>query len=306
MPGPTLATAIIAATSLAFGTVPLFGKILLAAGLSAEAIALYRFCLALPLALVFLPCRRDALLPVSALAGAGLANGIGWTAYLDSLEHLPVASAGVIYLSYPLFVVVLAWLLLGQRITARTLAGAVLVVLGAVTVNGSGALAPEQWPLLLSVLPAPVGFALMVVVMSRVGLRLSTLERFSAICVGTVAGLLPTSLAGGIDTLLPNSVEAWFWIGAMALVTATVPQLLYMLAARAVSPGRAAAAGAVELPTMLTVGAVVFGESVGVVEVVGALMVIVAVLVTPAVAPARIQVRWLSWLSELDRRLSAR
>ncbi|KAA3623179.1 MAG: hypothetical protein DWQ08_11905 [Proteobacteria bacterium] len=296
-----LATAIIAATSLAFGTVPLFGKTLLEAGLSAEAIALYRFCLALPLALVYLPRRREALLPASALAGAGLANGIGWTAYLHALEYLPVASAGVVYLSYPLFVVVLAWLLLGQRITLRTLAGALLVVLGAVTVNGSGTLTTEQWPLLLTVLPAPIGFALMIVVISRVGRRLSTLERFSAICVGTVAGLLPTSLAGGIDTLLPATAEAWIWVGAMALITATVPQLLYMFAARAVSPGRAAAAGAVELPTMLAVGAVAFGETIGVAETIGALMVIVAVLVTPAVAPSSARIKRLPWLSAHER-----
>lgn len=82
---------------------PLFGRVLLDAGLSPEAIALYRLGLALPLALIVFPRRSAALWPVIALAGAGLAGGRGWTAYLGTLDEVPVASAGVFYMSYPAF-----------------------------------------------------------------------------------------------------------------------------------------------------------------------------------------------------------
>ena len=284
MPASLRATLIIAAASVCFGLVPLFGRVLLDAGLSAEAIALYRFGLALPLALVWLPRRRAAICPVVALAGAGMAGGLGWTTYLAAVEHVAVASAGVLYMSYPLFVVVLAWLLAGQPVTGRSAVGAALVLAGAFVVNAPGALAGGQWPVLLSSLPAPAGFALIVVVLASVGHELSTLERWSAICAGHVAGLLPAALLADGGALLPATATGWAWVGALAGVTATIPQLLFTLAARSVSPARTAAAGAAELPTMLAVGWIAFGEAVGVREIVGATLVIAAILVTPAIA----------------------
>jgi len=279
-----LATGIIAVTSVCFGMVPLFGRMLLDAGLSSEAIALYRFGLALPLAVMFWPWRREALRPVVALAGAGLAGGLGWTAYLNVLDEVSVASAGVVYMSYPLFVVLLARLLVGQVVTGRAAVGAALVLAGSFIVNAPGALPGGDWIVLLSSLPAPAGFALIVVLLATVGHELSTLERWSAICVGHVIGLLPAALVSDGGTVLPGSAEGWLWITGLAMVTATVPQLLFTLAARYVAPARAAAAGAAELPTMLAVGWLAFGEQLGMREIVGAMLVIAAIGVTPAVA----------------------
>lgn len=287
MPAPWLATGIIAFTSICFGLVPWFGRMLLDAGLSPEAIALYRFSLALPLALAFLPRRRGTLRPLVALAGAGLASGIGWTTYLDAIDEVPVASAGVVYMSYPLFVVLLARALVGQRISARAAIGAVLVLGGALLVNAPGTVSAAQWLVLLSSLPAPVGFALIVVLLATVGHELSTLERWSAVCIGQVAGLLPAALLSDGGTLLPASPAGWGWVGGLALVTATLPQILYTFAARHVPAARAAAAGAAELPTMMAVGLLAFAEPLGVHEGIGALLVIAAIAVTPPVGGPR-------------------
>ena len=41
--------------------------------------------------------------------GAGFGMGLGWTAYVRAVEVVPVSTAGVIYMSYPLFAIVLAW-----------------------------------------------------------------------------------------------------------------------------------------------------------------------------------------------------
>lgn len=282
-----LATLIIALTAICFGMVPLFARALLEIGLSPEAVALYRFCLALPLAVLFVPRRCAARRPFVALTGAGLASGVGWTAYLNALDQVPVASAGVVYMSYPLFVVFLARLLVGQPLTMRALMGASLIAGGALIANGAGTVTGAQWLALLSSLPAPVGFALLVVVLSAVGRDLSTLERWSAIAIGHVAGLLPAALLADSGDLVPASATGWAWIIGIALVTATVPQILYTFAARAVSPGRAAAAGATELPTMMAIGWLAFGEHVDLHEGIGALLVMAAVAVTPAVMTTR-------------------
>lgn len=284
MPSPWIATGLIALASLCFGMVPLFARALLDTGLSSESIALYRFCLALPLALVFLPRRRSALRPAIALAGAGLAGGLGWTTYLNAIDDVPVASAGVVYMSYPLFVVILARFLVGQPITPRAIGGAALVVGGAVLVNAPGTITGEQWLVLLSSLPAPVGFALIIVLIATAGRELSVMERWGAVSLGHVAGLLPAALLSGSGDLLPDAGRTWIWIAGIALVTATLPQILYTFAARHVSVSRAAAAGAAELPTMMAIGLLAFGEPLGINEALGAILVVAAILVTPAVS----------------------
>lgn len=283
----SVATLLLVISSVCFGLVPLFGRTLLDLGLSAEAIALYRFGLALPLAVAFLPRRRSTLGPAAALVGVSIAMGLGWTTYLRAIEHVSLASAGVVYMSYPLFVVLLARLMVGHRLTPRAILGATLVLAGAFIVNAPAAVSGGNWLVLLSSLPAPIGFALTIVLLVTTGQRFTTLERWSLICVGAVIGLLPAVLARGPGTLVPQSSDGWLWVAALALVTATLPQLLYIFAARYVSPARAAASGAVELPTMIAIGWLAFAETVGLREVVGAALVVAAIATTPAIAPQR-------------------
>ena len=75
------ATASIALASVCFALVPLFARILLADGVSAEAIGLYRYLLSALIMLPFLPRRRHKLPQALMLIGAGLAMGLGWISY---------------------------------------------------------------------------------------------------------------------------------------------------------------------------------------------------------------------------------
>ena len=69
---------------------------------------------------------------------------------------------------------------------------------------------------------------------------------------------------------------------AMALATATLPQIVYVMASPQVGPARAAVAGAVELPTMMMIGWLVFGEALGLPEAIAAGLVLTAILLAPA------------------------
>jgi drug/metabolite transporter (DMT)-like permease len=71
-------------------------------------------------------------------------------------------------------------------------------------------------------------------------------------------------------------------------VTALVPQLIYTFACTKIGPARAAAAGSIELPTMIAIGWLAFSEQPGSVEIVAVAMVLVAILMAPAIAaPAK-------------------
>lgn len=285
------ATASIALASVCFALVPLFARILLADGVSAEAIGLYRYLLSALIMLPFLPRRRHKLPQALMLIGAGLAMGLGWISYLGAIERAPVATAGVIYMSYPLFTVVLAKLWLGQPMTGRGVIAGLLVVAAAAVALSPGAVpADALLPLLMS-LPAPICFAVIIVVLSALVPALSVPERLACGMLGAVMGLLPVKLAGDLDRAVPSSGDGWLAILAMAGLTATLPQLLYTFAAPLAGAGRAAMTGSVELPTMFVIGWLAFGETLGSAQLVAGALVLLAIALAPSLAGRAIEER---------------
>ncbi len=281
-PNTGLAMALVVASSLCFGIVPLFARWLLAAGLSPEAIAIYRFGLTLLVALPFFPRQSHKLRPAFWLIGSGYLMGLGWTTYVRAIDTAPLASAGVIYMCYPLFVVILARFMLRQALTWRALAASGLVVLAAATALAPGAIDGDQALALLRTLPAPLSFALMIIVLVSLSLGLNAMERVCCTSLGAVAARLPGVLAQDAAAILPADAATWGIVVAMALATATLPQIVYVLASPQVGPARAAVAGSVELPTMMLIGWLVFGEPLGLFEAVAAGLVLTAIMLVPA------------------------
>ncbi len=291
-PSPlTGATLLVVLSAFGFGLVPLFGRLLAEAGLASPTIAFLRFAFSLAAMLPFMPrlwrpAARAKRRPALLLAGAGVAMGLCWTAYLDALERVSVASAGVVYMTYPLFAVLLARLLLGQRLTARALLAAALVVAGALLALSPASLPAGQLPALLSALPAPLAFALIIVVLTGCTHGLTTLEKMACGMAGATLGLLPLALLEGDLLGLPAVPGVWLLIAGMIATTALLPQLLYTFAAPRVGPSRSAMAGSLELPTMFAVGALAFGESLGAAELGAAALICLSVVVAPAIVAA--------------------
>jgi drug/metabolite transporter (DMT)-like permease len=286
-PSVATATGLIVLTSICFGVGPLFARRLLDAGLSPEAIAFYRFAFTVPIALPFLPRTRRKLRPALLLFGAGFAMGLGWTTYLRAIEITPLASAGVIYMSYPLFVMVLARLMIGQAVTLRAVIASALVVGAAALVLAPTSIASDRLSALLLCLPAPVSFAFLIVVLSAMAAQLTTMERICCNMIGAVSGLLPATLAQDASAMVSTTAEAWLLILAMALATATLPQIVYTFAAPHIGPSRSAVAGASELPTMIALGWLAFGETIGTAELLSGALIVTAIALAPAVDTIR-------------------
>ena len=272
-------------TAICFGLVPLFARELQAAGVDSSVIALSRYLLSALVLLPFLPLqsgkRRAALL----MGGAGMAMGIAWIGYLESLESVPVGTAGVVYMSYPMFTLLFAWLLAKQCAGKRGFASALLILLGAVVAYTSGDFdVGAQWALLLTI-PAPLTFGLAIAILCTCTYCLTPTERMACAMLGAAIGLAPLALSNGdLSGGALSSPDVWILLGGMALMTALIPQYVYSFAAPRVGPSRAAAAGSVELPTMMAVGLIAFGEPVGEMDLLAAFLVMVAVGIAPAIS----------------------
>ncbi len=109
--------------------------------------------------------RRD----VALIAGAGVFLGLHFILWITSLYHTSVASASVLVTMSPLFLAVLGYLLLGERLSARTTVAIVLAVGGAVLIGWGDAAgsSPAPRPLLGNALA--LGAALLVSVYLLIG-----------------------------------------------------------------------------------------------------------------------------------------
>jgi drug/metabolite transporter (DMT)-like permease len=280
-PGTAAWTMILVTAAICFGLVPLFAKSLQQGGTSSAAVAFYRFGLPTMLLLPFLPISREKRGEALLLGSIGALMGLSWIGYLESIKVASVAIAGIIYMSYPLFTLLFAWLLLGHRPTRRGLFAVFLIGIAALLTFSPGNIPPAALPSLLWALPAPVSFGLIIVLLSGCRHSLTVIERMLCVSLGASLGLLPLVLQSGPGHLLYDVQHHWVLIIGITLITAFIPQFLYIFASPRVGPARSAATGSFELPTMILVGWLLFGEFLGWREILAAACVIGAVLASP-------------------------
>ena len=280
--GVLFATSMVVVAGVCFGTGPYFAKSLTEAGMSATAAAFYRFALT---ALVFLPAIGPALRQPALAAwgfGAGAAMGLGAAGYIHALSYAPISAVSVLYMTYPAFTVLLSAVWLRLRPSPRALGAAGLVIAAAFLAIAPGSVGPEALPALALSLAAPASFAFGIVVLVEKLSALPALSRISITALGAAAGLLPLVISAGPQAVFPAEAATWMLIGGIAVVTALVPQVLFVIFAPRIGSERASMAGSVELPTMFLVGALAFSEAISPAQWAGCALILAAIALTPA------------------------
>ncbi len=279
-PSVGLASAGVLFASLCFGLVPFFSRSLTEQGMAPHAVAFYRFATA---AFVLLPLiyvhRRHWRTMLWGLA-AGLIMGLGWVGYVYALETVPVSTVSVLYMTYPVFTLVIAWALFGDSPSRRAIMAAALIVMAAALASSPAAVPVSQLPVLGIALIAPFGFGFAICVLVHRLPSSPPLVRMASVSLGSVIGLAPLLATSTASEILPQSTTDWLLVVGIGLVTAFVPQLIYTVCAPVVGSGRAAILGAIELPTMFLVGLVLLHEQIGAAQAVACVIVVGAIMLS--------------------------
>ena len=284
--GPLAATVMVALAAVCFGVVPYFAKSLGDAGIAAPAIAFYRFGLTALVLSPFLLLRRDGRSTTFWGMAAGAGMGLGWLGYVEALKTVPVSTLGVIYMTYPIFTVLIAWLWFRERPAGGSILAGLIILAAAVLAMSPGAVGGEATAALLIALSAPLSFGIAINILTNQLVRIPPLSRIACVTLGAALGLLPLVVALDAAALLPGDAGQWWLIGGIAIATALLPQLIYTVNAPRIGAARTAMAGSVELPTMFLVGWLGFGESIGPLQLIAAGMVLAAIVITPVRRPA--------------------
>jgi drug/metabolite transporter (DMT)-like permease len=283
----TQATIIICLTAICFGTVPWFAKELLDSGIASPAVAFYRYAISALLFFWVMPLKGPSCRETIWAVLSGVCVGLGWIGFVEALKVVPIASASVIYMTYPLFTLIGSWLLIKNVPNRKSLVAGGLILIAAFLAYAPSGLSDEAIHSLTVAFVAPVAFGVSIAVLTDKLQNLSPLQRLAGFTVGASLGLLPIVLILPLESVLPNQPKLWVYMLCLAFLTALLPQYLYSTLAPIIGPARSAMAGSIELPTMFVIGFLIYGESIGWIQIFSGMLVMVAILITPAISSNR-------------------
>ena len=281
--GSLLPTCLVLLACVCFGTIPYFAKSLTDAGIASYAVAFYRYGLSAAVLLPILLRVPAALLrPVAWGLVSGVSVGLGWIGFVAALDTVPVSSLGVLYMTYPVFTLLIGWIWFRDLPSKRAVSGALLVVMAAILASSPAAIEPQQLPAMLLSLSAPISFGFGINVLIHKLTPIPPLARVATFSTGATASLLPLLLLASPAEVIPRGSEQWGLVAGLAFGTALLPQLIYTNFAPMIGAARSAVAGSIELPMMFLVGLLLMNETIGFVQWVACLLVTLAIVMTPA------------------------
>jgi drug/metabolite transporter (DMT)-like permease len=272
----------------AFGAMAVFGKLAYGEGATVGTLLSVRFALAAALFWALLLVGGAGRREVLALSRGDVAIGLALGAcgyalqsgcYFAALERIDASLLSLLLYTFPAIVAAAA-IALGRerldrrRLTALALAlgGLVLVVAGA----GTGALDPLGAALAMA---AALVYSAYILVSDGVVGRMRPQVLSALVCTGAAASLTVGSAL--IGQLRPEevTVAGWGWLASLTVVSTVGAISLFFAGLRRVGPTTASILATVEPLVTVLLAFLVFGETLGSVQLAGGALVLCAVVV---------------------------
>tara|TARA_R110002095_G_C4237784_1_gene238654 strand:+ start:1140 stop:2027 length:888 start_codon:yes stop_codon:yes gene_type:complete len=262
-----------------YGLNPFFAQLLFREGLGAEMVSLYRFILPAMFFSFFLRTARENWSESCRSLILGVASGIAIFGYFHAMETIPAATAILIYYSYPVFSVLIGWIVFSRVPSQNALISAALVAIAA-----SLTIRPEALPadVLLSVAAcflAPLAVATQVQYLSNPRKSIPATNRMAWITIGHIMVLLPITMWVAPVHVLPVSLTGVMSVLGIALLAAAIPQILFMVGAPRSCADKNALTGSLELVVALLTGAILLGESLDRLELTAMALIVLALFI---------------------------
>jgi drug/metabolite transporter (DMT)-like permease len=272
--------ALVCLSTLAFGVLPIFGKVAYAADVRPLPLLTWRYAIA---ALLFALLRRTPMperrtrLCLWAIGAVFVCNSL---AYFKALTTVPASTVALLLYSYPVIVALLAAAAGLERLTVRNLLAALLAFTGcALTAAGEGGLGAIHHvdPGVLFALLAALIYASYLVLVGRFAREVAAedvaqhLSQASAVVCAVLA--LST---GGLG--IPAAPRAWLSVLGIAVVSTVMALRTFLAGMSRVGPTRASVASSLEVVVTLVLAFALLGERLGPWQWMGAVLILGAVL----------------------------
>jgi drug/metabolite transporter (DMT)-like permease len=275
-----------------YGINPVFSVNAYDDGANSRGLMLARFALAAPLLLIVRTVRvghlrwprGTDLLNIFLLGFFGFCMQSFF--YFGAIERMPSGLVSVIFYCFPVITVLLAWLLLRHK-PNRIISVCLVATVAGVSLT-AGSVSGAQADGVAFTLAGAVTYSFYVVLSSRIMPRYDGITGLTVILFGALAGYivmwaLPIA---SLDFTFPSSVLGWSNVLIIAVIGTIMSMGAFFAAMKRVGPGPTAVASTVEPVVTIAAGVMFLSESLTGRIVVGATLVIGAV-VALTVAEAR-------------------
>jgi drug/metabolite transporter (DMT)-like permease len=278
-------------SGLAFATLPVFNRVVSAAGATVFTALGLRFAIAAAVMWAIwarrdlrrapgpLPRRRVAGLVLMGLLYFGQA-----TCFFISSLRIPIAVTSILLYLYPVIVTILAWLFLRHPLAGRDVIALALALAGCVLTLGSPDLAPQlggDWLGIGLGVGAAVIYSIYIILGARLQRGLPSSVASFGVMVSAGAAFFAVGLAAGqLNFALP--AEAYAAILGLALVCTVIAVYFFLIGVKRIGPSQASILSTVEPVGTAILGAALLGEALGWQQVAGGALVLAAVLLLAA------------------------
>lgn len=268
---------LVAVSAVAFGTLPIFARYAFADGMDALSILFVRFTLAATIMLVVVFIRGERLPrgpSLYRLVGMGAVGYVAQTtAYLTALEYASAGLVAFLLYLYPVFVALLAVLVLGERFTfVKGLALA--LALGGATLT-AGPMEGQVLGILLAIAAATL-YSIYIVVGSQVMKDVPPVQ--SSTVIFAAAGLSAGALMVLNGPRLPSSGAGWSAMAAMIGFSTILSVVTFLAGLERVGPTNAALVSMLEPVVTVLLATWVLNETLPPVTLLGGGLILMAVL----------------------------
>src|SRR3954447_16787699 len=275
------------ASAACFGAMAIFAKEAYATGLDVTTLLALRFPIAAAMLWALILLRRRPLGSPRGLAAGGVL-GLWYAAqaglFFSSLERIDAGLASLLLYAYPALVTLGAFALGRERPDRRRVGAVALASAGVVLVlagGGTGALDPLGAALALG---AAAAYTVYILASDRMAATTPPVPFAASVVTGAAVAFAVAALVHGSFDV---SAEGFMWTAILASVSTVMPIVLFMAGLARVGPSTASIASTVEPPLTVALAWMVFGETLGPVQLAGGAFVLSAVVLL------QLRARWL-------------
>ena len=266
-------------SAIGFGAMAIFGKVAFGSGASTATVLFFRFLVAGSLMVLLMvslrqpwPRGRDLAILI-AMGGLGYAGQA--FCFFSALHHATAGLTGLLLYLYPALVIIGSAALGRRKLTPGKLLLALLALFGILlTVIGG-----------LAGTPAGIAFGLGAAVVYTVYILVGegVTGRTGAVSAGCVIMLSAAAVFGTAMVLegpcFPTERAGWLAIAAIAVVSTLMPIVFFFAGMRRVGANDASTLSTLEPVVTLLLAYLFLGETLGLIQGIGAALVIAAVVI---------------------------
>jgi drug/metabolite transporter (DMT)-like permease len=265
-------------SAIAFGAIPVFARAAYHAGSDPISVLFFRFSIA---SIIMIPSMIVRKIPFPRgrfLIGLILMGGIGYVGqsfcYFTALTMASAGLVAILLYLYPAIVTILSALLFKERITGLKVLALLLALTGTVLTIGLGG-GGSLLGIVLAMI-APIIYSAYILTGTKITKQVGVLPSSNVVMIS--ASLVFGAFIAIKGLNIPQTWVGWGGVLAIAVLSTVIAIITFFAGLKRIGPTNASMLSTFEPITTVVLAAIVFGEEIGLMRIIGGVLILIAVI----------------------------